>query len=370
MGELYIGLMSGTSMDGVDAVIAEFDETRCEIHEAKTTPYPKKLKERTQNLIEKPTIPLENLGTLDTALGSFFAQCASDLVKDSNFEFSDITAIGHHGQTVLHKPGGPEPFTLQLGNPSAIAAHTGITTVADFRRLDMALGGQGAPLTPVFHEWFFKNPDEIRAVVNIGGMANLTLLHPNRALSGFDTGPGNTLMDAWNQQCTGRPYDANGEWAASGHILGLLLTYLMADPFFAQEPPKSTGREYFNLRWLQAGLAGTEQLKPADVDIQATLSELTAKTIANAIRKLGPVARIILCGGGVHNAHLVGRLTDCLPSASVESSLEHGINPDWVEATSFAWLARARLKGVRGNRPTVTGARKGAILGGVYRGGS
>lgn len=368
MGELYIGLMSGTSMDGVDAVIAEFDETQCEIHQAQTTPYPKILKKQASDLIEKRVTSLENLGVLSTALGHFFAESVLDLVKNSSFKLSDIVAIGHHGQTVFHKPTRPEPFTLQLGNPSVIAAQTGIITVADFRSLDIALGGQGAPLTPVFHNWLFSNPDEIRVVVNIGGIANLTSLHPDKTLSGFDSGPGNTLMDAWSEQCIGKPYDTNGEWAATGQVLEPLLTYLMADPFFAKKPPKSTGREYFNLDWLKEALVVVKQLRPIDADIQATLSELTSQTIANAISKFQSVARIILCGGGVHNAHLVSRLKACLASVVVESSLDHGIDPDWVEATAFAWLARARLKNLKGSCSTVTGARKSAVLGSVYLG--
>ena len=368
MDELYIGLMSGTSMDGVDAVIVELDETQCEIHQAQTTPYPRALKEKASDLVEKQVTSLENLGVLSTALGHFFAECVLDLVKSSSFKLSDIAAIGHHGQTVFHKPTRPEPFTLQLGNPSVIAAQTGITTVADFRSLDIALGGQGAPLAPVFHDWLFSSPDETRVVVNIGGISNLTFLHPDNALSGFDSGPGNTLMDAWSKQCIDKPYDTNGGWAATGQVLEPLLTYLMADPFFAKKPPKSTGREYFNLDWLKEALAVGEQLKPLDADIQATLSELTAQTIVNDISKFQPVARIILCGGGVHNAHLINRIKVCLASVSVESSRDHGIDPDWVEATAFAWLARARLKSLKGSCSTVTGARKSAILGSVYLG--
>jgi anhydro-N-acetylmuramic acid kinase len=369
MGDLYVGLISGTSLDGVDAVLADFGERRCAIRAAATTRFPPQLQDRLRTLIERPQqTSLAELGTLDSAVGEFFADCTLALLRGAGSSSADVVAIGHHGQTVFHQPEGPNPFSMQLGNPNVLAARTGITTIADFRRLDMALGGQGAPLMPGFHEWCFEDAKETRAVVNIGGIANVTLLHPNRPLEGFDTGPGNTLLDAWIQRNRGEAFDRGGSWAASGAVDPRLLEALLAEPFFERAPPKSTGREYFNLAWLEQRAAAHPARRRAE-DVQATLAELSAVTIAGAIGRLAPgCARLILCGGGAHNADLVERLRQRVPAIPVESSREHGLSPDWVEAAGFAWLARQRLAGKASNRPTVTGARLAAALGGVYLG--
>ena len=365
MSELYLGLMSGTSIDGVDAVLVEFGDRDCTLLGSSTTPYPAKLHERVRTLIDNPKTTLMELGAVDVALGRFFARCANELLDAAGVARTDVRAIGHHGQTVFHQPDGPEPFTLQLGDPNSLAARTGIATVADFRRLDMARGGQGAPLTPAFHEWLFGSDDELRVVVNIGGIANVTVLDPGRPTSGFDTGPGNTLLDGWIRRCRRRDHDEDGRWSASGTVNPALLDRFCMEPYFSLAPPKSTGRELFNLGWVERHLADATEV-PADADVQATLAELTAATIVGALQALQP-GRLIVCGGGAHNGDLIdrlGRYADC----PVESNDACGIAPDWVEAAAFAWFARARLAGKPGNVPTVTGADRALVLGGLYRG--
>jgi len=368
MRELYLGLISGTSMDGVDAVLAEISDSLCQIQRAQTTAFPSSLAERLRRLVEVPQTSLADLGALDHALGRFFAACSLELIEKSGFKTTDITAIGHHGQTVFHEPRGSEPFSMQIGDPNIVAATTGITTVADFRRLDMAHGGQGAPLMPAFHAWRFRAPEETRVVLNIGGIANTTVLDRSHAPTGLDTGPGNTLLDLWVRRCRNQAYDRDGGWAASGNVNAALLDSFLDEPFFAAPAPKSTGRELFNMDWIDRHLAAVG--RPADADVQATLAELTAATIATAIaRSVERCQRIIVCGGGAHNVDLMARLTR-LTHSNVESSAAFQIPPDWVEGAGFAWLARARLKRIAGNLPSVTGARRPAILGGVYWGGT
>lgn len=364
MSNLYLGMLSGTSIDGVDAVLAEIRDNDCQIVQAKTTAFHPVLHARLQKLVESPETSLRALGALDVAVGRFFGDCALDLIAAAGVKTTDVAAIGSHGQTVYHEPQGAEPFSLQLADPNSIAARTGITTVADFRRLDIALGGQGAPLTPAFHRWRFADANEARAIVNIGGIANITVLAPGQAVKGFDTGPGNTLLDLWIRRSKGRPFDDAGKWAASGNVDVRLLDTCLADPFFRAPPPKSTGRELFNLAWLEKNLERARELP--NVDVQATLAELTAATITAAIRAELPDCRqIIVCGGGAYNDDLMKRLQR-LTGAPVATTQAYGIAPDWVEGVAFAWLARARLLGSPGNLPTVTGARHPAILGGVY----
>ncbi|WP_428100048.1 anhydro-N-acetylmuramic acid kinase [Candidatus Rariloculus sp.] len=365
MSELYVGLISGTSIDGVDAVLVMLDEHRCTLVHSRTTPYHKALHERVRTLIDNPTTTLVELGAVDVALGRFFAQCAIDLLDEAGVETAEVRAIGHHGQTVYHHPNGPEPFTLQLGDPNSLAARTGIATVADFRGLDVACGGQGAPLVPAFHEWLFGSSDEVRVVANIGGIANVTLLEPGQPTIGFDTGPGNTLLDGWISRCQGRGYDGDGRWAASGKVNEALLGRFLTEPYFSLDPPKSTGRELFNLGWTERYVHDLPKV-PADADVQATLAELTAATVSRALDSREP-DRLIVCGGGAHNSDVIARLSR-LARCPVESSDAHGISPDWVEAAAFAWLARARLARTPGNVPTVTGADRALVLGGAYRG--
>ncbi|HEX7081731.1 MAG TPA: anhydro-N-acetylmuramic acid kinase [Gammaproteobacteria bacterium] len=369
MTELYVGLISGTSVDGVDAVLVELGTSSFAVRAAETRPFPQNLRNRIAALIDRPETSLAELGALDVALGQFFADSALAVIASAGVAPADVVAIGHHGQTVFHKPEPPEPFTLQLGDPNVIAARTGITTVADFRRLDVALGGQGAPLVPAFHAWRFADRRENRVVVNIGGIANVTMLPAGGPVTGFDTGPGNTLLDRWIERMNGSAYDRDGAWAAGGRVDRALLESLQSDPYFAAAPPKSTGRERFNLAWLldHLGRRG-ETLAPRDV--QATLAELTAATIADAIRREAAGAqRLIVCGGGAHNADLLARLgrRSGLP---VETTARYGVPPDWVEGAAFAWLAHARLRGLPGSVAAVTGARREAVLGGVYCGAS
>src|SRR5512143_6383 len=318
MSELYLGMISGTSIDGADAVLVELGDRTCRVVEAATTPFPPSLLARLRHLIELPQTPLRELGALDHAVGEFFAGCALELIARAGVTRDDVRAIGHHGQTIFHEPSGDEPFSMQIGDPNVVAATTGICTVADFRRLDMAFGGQGAPLVPGFHAWCFAAANEARAVVNIGGIANITALQPHHAATGFDTGPGNTLLDLWVRRHRGTDYDLDGAWAASGRVDAALLAELLTEPYFAAAAPKSTGRELFNMAWLDTHLARHSTTAPADV--QATLVELTATTIVTSIdRTLRDCKRLIVCGGGAHNADLMARLRR-LSGRSVETT--------------------------------------------------
>ena len=364
MSELYLGMISGTSIDGVDAVLVDFVDRRCRVIEAATTPFPPELHARVRRIVEVPRTELRELGALDHAVGAFFAWCALDLITRAGVERDTVRAIGHHGQTIFHQPGGDEPFSMQIGDPNVVAATTGICTVADFRRLDMAVGGQGAPLVPAFHAWCFGVPSETRAVVNIGGIANITALQPSHPATGFDTGPGNTLLDLWVRRHVGADYDKDGAWAASGNVDSALLATLLTEPYFSATAPKSTGRELFNMEWLDAHLS--RHSTTATADVQATLAELTATTIVASIdRTVSECERLIVCGGGAHNKDLMARLRR-LSGRNVDTTATFGIAPDWVEGAAFAWLARARLRSEAGNVPTVTGARRLAVLGGVY----
>lgn len=297
-------------------------------------------------------------------LGRCFAAVVRRLLRKAGLAPAEIRAIGSHGQTVRHLPGEPHS-SLQIGDPNVIVQETGITTVADFRRRDMAAGGEGAPLVPAFHAAAFAG-DRYRVVLNIGGIANLTLLEPGTAVRGFDTGPGNLLMDAWARRHGHGPMDKGGTWAAGGTICRELLALLLHDPYFRRPPPKSTGREYFNPAWLERGLQHLTQA-PVPADVQATLCELTAASIAGAIRDhAGGAEEILLCGGGVHNRHLMARLAHHLRKHTICTTAALGLNPDLVEATAFAWLAQQTLTGRPGNLPTVTGARHAVVLGGIF----
>ncbi len=275
----------------------------------------------------------------------------------------DIRAIGSHGQTVWHQPGGARPLSIQLGKGALIARFSGITTVADFRKADMRAGGQGAPLAPLLHRLLFQSADERRAVLNLGGIANITLLNTDDSVSGFDCGPANCLMDAWIRKAKSKDYDTNGEWAAGGRVQTELLDRLMADPYFAKPAPKSTGLEYFNLRWLDSMADG---LQTGEQDMQCTLAELTAMTVAGSLAQDEPPRRVLVCGGGVHNAHLMARIGVHLPGIPVESTIHHGADPDWVEAILFAWLAKERLAQRPQDTSAVTGARHRVLLGKIH----
>lgn len=368
-GELYIGLISGTSMDGADAALVRFDEDGCRVLAALSDAFPPDLHEAVTGIVAQPDAvsSLDGLGMLETRLGHFFADAALGLLEREGLDPASITAIGSHGQTIRHCPDLEHAFTWQAGDPNVIVARTGITTVADFRRRDVALGGQAAPLMPGFHKAVFGSPEEHRAVVNLGGMANVTILPREGDVLGFDTGPGNALMDIWSQAKRRKPFDEDGAWAAQGRVHAGLLERFLDDPFFRKAPPKSTGREYFNKRWIENGLLELTNW-PSPEDIQATLLELSARSISDVIADAAPVTeRVLLCGGGVHNRRLFERLVELMPGRAVEPAEAHGLASDWVEAAGFAWLARQTLKGRTGNLTAVTGASRPAILGGIYR---
>ena len=365
--ELYVGLMSGTSLDAVDTVLVRFSEHpshTVELLASREHPFPANLQAELHDIIEAPhNVGLDRLGTLDRQLGMLYAEAVNALLEESGTTRQQIAAIGNHGQTIRHSPDTQPAFTLQIGDAATIAAECGIPTVGQFRNADIALGGQGAPLVPAFHQWAFSNPANTSVVVNIGGIANISILRPSSPPEGFDTGPGNTLMDSWFREHHERPFDCNGAWAASGNVLPVLLDKMLADPFFRRPAPKSTGREHFNLRWLHSII---DKAPAAAADIQATLAELSAASIAAGIKSRMPQGNVWLCGGGAQNNHLMQRIISNLPGYKVASTAVLGIAPDWVEAIAFAWLARARLHGEATGIPSVTGARARAVLGSVH----
>jgi len=364
---LFLGLMSGTSADGIDAVLVAFDDAtpvHATLVHAMTLPWADDLRAHLVALGQGGDLDsLDTFGVLDTRVGEAFADAALTLLREADVDRARVHAIGSHGQTIRHRPALAHPFTLQIGNPAVIAERTGITTVADFRRRDVAAGGQGAPLLPALHAALLHDAGEDRAVLNLGGIANFTLLPAAGDVRGFDTGPANALMDAWCLQHTGQAFDAEGAFSASGVVDELLLGALLEDPYFLQPPPKSTGREQFHLAWLQprlrAGLAAA--------DVQATLLELTARTVADALLSVQPrTTRVLACGGGVRNPRLMARIDALLPGIAVQSTADHGVDPDALEAMGFAWLARQTLLGLPGNLPAVTGARGPRVLGAIH----
>ncbi len=366
--ERLIGLISGTSIDSVDAVLVEFKDNRPCLLACHAEPIPTPLRGEVMDLAQPGPNELDRMARLDQSVARLFAAAVEELLGQASVPPEQVRAIGSHGQTIRHVPGGSEPYTVQLGNPSLIAELTGITTVADFRRRDMAAGGEGAPLAPAFHAAFLRSPDESRVVVNIGGMANITVLPGNSDLpvSGFDTGPGNALLDGWAQRHLSEPMDRAGAWAAGGHTVTSLLEYLLRDDYFSLQPPKSTGREYFHLDWVDSALARWGEHIAAQ-DVQATLVALTTHSIALAIQRHAPgAARILVCGGGVHNSALIHSLQGQLGMIPMESTAAHGVDPDYLEAIGFAWLAKRTLEGRPGNLPEVTGARGLRVLGGIY----
>ncbi|AWV08734.1 anhydro-N-acetylmuramic acid kinase [Marilutibacter maris] len=368
----FIGLISGTSADGIDAALVRFDgDDRCELVHGHAHAWPQALRARLVEIGQGARIDsLDEIATLDVQVGEVFADAAQALLAKAGMTADAIAAIGSHGQTVRHRPAGAaydgrHPFTWQIGDAHVIAERTGIATVADFRRRDVAAGGHGAPLLPALHNALLRAPDEDRAALNLGGIANLTLLpaDPGGAVRGFDTGPANCLLDAWCLRHTGRGYDADGAFAASGRCDDALLARLLDEPWFTAAPPKSTGREQFHLDWVAERLRGDERAE----DVQATLLELSAHTIADALRATQPsTRRLLACGGGVHNPLLLARIAAHLPQVRLESTAVHGIDPDLVEAMGFAWLARQALAGGAGNLPSVSGARGPRVLGVIH----
>jgi anhydro-N-acetylmuramic acid kinase len=395
----YIGLMSGTSMDGVDAVLCEITTTNCSTLAATSVDYAQPLLDALNALCRKSDDELNNLAIADRLVAETFAKAVNELLEKAKLKASDITAIGSHGQTVRHYPKGMASsslfsselmrgFTCQIGDPNTIAVLTGIDVVADFRRKDIALGGQGAPLVPAYHNAVFAHQTNQRVLVNIGGIANVSLLPPkntSQPVRGFDTGPGNTLMDKWISQHLNQRFDENGQWAASGVAQEALLNTLLSDKYFTLSAPKSTGREYFNLDWLNQKIellksntwnlpdAGSHtNLTPENV--QATLLALTATTIASDVKKYvedsleaDTTVEVIVCGGGAFNQALMSALKKKLPNFSVDDAYSLGIHPQHVEGAAFAWLAFAYLNNINGNVPEVTGASRATVLGALFK---
>lgn len=362
---LFVGLMTGTSADGIDACLASFPENRPIERAHIQRPFSDALRQRILATCQADAT-LAEAATLDVELADASTAAVAELLAHAGINAAEVRAIGSHGQTVLHRPEGPARTTVQLGDPHRIAVLTGIDTVADFRRADMAAGGEGAPLAPAFHAQVFAAADERRAVVNLGGIANVTLLAPGEPVLGFDTGPANVLMDAWIGRQQGERFDADGSWAAGGHVDADLLERMCADPWFQRPPPKSTGRELFHAAWLDDHLARRDP-QPTARDVQATLAELTARTVAEGIRQCGAVDRVLVCGGGAWNPDLLARLRRRLDGPPVETTAEHGIAPDHVEPMAFAWLARQRVEEQPGNCPSVTGASRDLVLGSLIR---
>ncbi|WOT04367.1 anhydro-N-acetylmuramic acid kinase [Shewanella youngdeokensis] len=361
----YIGLMSGTSMDGVDAVLVEFATHVPTLVEHHSEAIPPPLLHNLHRLCLPGNDEINRLGQIDRAMGKLFAKAVNNLLEKAGVDKSAVTAIGSHGQTVRHMPSLAMGFSLQIADPNTIAAETGIDVIADFRRKDVALGGQGAPLVPAFHQHVFASPNTKRIILNIGGIANITYLPGNtEAVTGFDTGPGNTLMDAWIQHQQQQPYDEAGAWAKSGTTDQKMLQHLLSHPYFSLAAPKSTGRELFNQAWLEQQLSNFNYLDEAD--IQSTLLDFTCHSIANDVLALTTEAEMYVCGGGAYNLELMSRLQALLPHYKIVTTAQLGMDPQWVEGIAFAWLAMRFNLGLPGNLPAVTGASREAILGGKF----
>lgn len=366
-GGLYIGLMSGTSLDGVDGVIADFESPSPRILGHASAPFPPDLRAELLALNTCGADELHRAALAANALMRVYAQVVSALLDRSAQAPAQVRAIGAHGQTVRHRPQAFDStgYTIQLCQPALLAELTGIDVVADFRSRDVAAGGQGAPLAPFFHRAWFGQPGQALGLLNVGGIANLTVLHADGTQQGWDCGPGNALMDGWCSQHQGAAYDDQGAWAASGTVSQALLTQLLAEPYFLAPPPKSTGRDLFHLAWLASRLAAHAPLAP--VDVQATLAELTARSCADDMRRHAPgVTRLIVCGGGAFNTHLMRRLAALLPGVQVMSSDAAGLPPLQVEAAAFAWLARQAILREKLDLTSTTGARGARVLGGIY----
>ncbi len=365
MTQYFIGLMSGTSIDGIDAALVDFTK-QPRLVASHNHKIPAPLERQLASLCnpQETVNEIDLLGEIDRLTGILFADAVRALLDKADIPAEQIVAIGSHGQTIRHRPDQAQPFTLQIGDPNQIVTRTGITTVADFRRRDMALGGQGAPFAPAFHAAVFHHPEKTRVIVNLGGIANITLLPPTGDVTGFDTGPANGLMDLWIREHKNADFDRDGNWARTGTVHPGLLQALLEDEYFAKPAPKSTGREHFSRAWLQRCLDSFEPLKP--VDVQRTLLELTVRSCGQAIAAQAPSGDCYLCGGGAHNRYLVEQLARYLPDWHLDSTEALGVAPDWVEAITFAWLAKRTLEGLPGNLPSVTGARKSAIMGAIY----
>ena len=356
----YIGIMSGTSLDGVDIALCDIDSSSCRLIEAIEYPFDTTLREDILGVIGCESSSLLGFGQIDIRLGELFANGVNTLLAQYSIKKEEIEAIGSHGQTLWHSPHTTPPFTIQLGNPSTIATQTGIKVVANFRDKDIALGGEGAPLTPAFHKSLFGDVKERVGVVNIGGISNITIV--DNPIKGYDIGCGNILLDSWIAKYKNQKYDKNGSWALEGEVDRSLLESMLREPFFAKRPPKSTGRELFNLKWIESHLQGRDV---SAVDTQATLLELTAQTVANEVEN-SDIELLLLCGGGSKNRALLNHIERLLPTTIVDITDSYGVSSDYMEAMAFAWLGYKRINNQAVELKAVTGARENGILGGVY----
>jgi len=366
MSTLFIGVMSGTSLDGVDAVLVDF-AAGCRVLGHQALPLPDTLKQTLLDLNQAGFNELHHAALAANALVKVYANAIELLLDAQGLPASSVRAVGAHGQTVRHQPGLHDGvgYTLQLNNPSLLAELCGVDVVADFRSKDVAAGGQGAPLVPAFHQSLWGNTAQTIVILNIGGMANLSVLHPDQSVSGFDCGPGNVLLDLWCQQHLGQAFDADGAWSAKGEPSDALIEHMLTEPFFALEPPKSTGRDLFHAQWLAEHLSDFQALSA--VDVQASLVHLSARSATAAVTRFAPdVCRLMVCGGGAYNLQLMSLLKSYLPKVEVSTTASHGFPPLQVEAAAFAWLARQFVRGLPGNLPDVTGAKGLRVLGGLY----
>ncbi|MEM9172929.1 MAG: anhydro-N-acetylmuramic acid kinase [Pseudomonadota bacterium] len=372
----YIGLLSGTSADGIDAALVRFTDTGPLSEVTLSMPYPEQIAAELQLLLSDPAATrIDTLARLDSQLGDVFADAVLALLRTANIAATDVVAIGSHGQTLWHAPNDAAPNTVQIGDPNRIAARTGITVVADLRRADLAVGGHGAPLAPLLHDGLFRDTTRTRVVANLGGIANISILQPGRPVRGFDTGPANVLMDLWAQRCEIGSHDHNGAMAASGRVCHALLEQMRSEPYFGEAAPKSTGRELFNSNWLDQhlhrfGYAG-DALSDQAAQIMATLAELTATTVIDAVTSsVGddlPNTDLVLCGGGAHNDYLRARLATLITPGRLMTTDDLGVDSDFLEATLFAWLAAQRIDGTLVDTRAITGATRTVQLGAVYR---
>ena len=360
----YIGIMSGTSMDAVDCVVVDFKDDLFSLKAQQSFAYPAEIKARIKNIFaQNYQLSLFDFGDLDYQLAESYAQCVKQILAANNLNVTDIIAIGCHGQTVYHQPQGMRKFSIQLGNGNVLAAHTGIPVINDFRNRDMIFGGQGAPLVPAFHQAFFADKGIPRVILNLGGIANITCLHPKKPLIGFDTGPANTLIDQWVNKHCGQAYDQAGNWGRGGILLSTLLDQLMQDPYFAQGAPKSTGLEYFNLQWLENHLSTDEHIQ----DVQATLHHLTARSIAEAILAYqADTKALYVAGGGAHNDFLLSLLREYLPDINVQTINALGIDEAWIESIAFAWFAYCHINKIKIPFSSTTGSRNDVIAGSYH----
>ena len=358
--------MSGTSLDGIDAVLVDFDSGQpVDCLATHYVEMPEPLRDELLTLCSPGDNEIERMGHADRLFAQTMAETVLALMDHAGTEQEQIVAIGSHGQTIRHCPDAALPFTLQIGDPNTLAELTGMPVVADFRRRDIAVDGQGAPMVPGFHRYCFGVPDKTRAIVNIGGFSNLSVLHASGEVSGFDCGTGSVLLDAWIRRCLGKSHDRDGAWARTGKPNAKLLSHLRQHPFFQRQPPRSTGREEFNLEWLQSRLDATSSKPLPDKNVQATLLEFTATSIAESLTELigNTAVELFVCGGGALNSFLLERLQKNCPRCEVKTTNELGVPPEWVEAIAFAWLARQHVRGLPGNVPAATGARHERVLG-------